>query len=279
MHNKKYFSILPFTVVLILLFSSFLYARKAPQNTSDIPVGEMVSQVKDIAYNGGDSYQYDISYTGGLKIGEAQIKITKLENDQLEIYTRVTTENGMFSKVYPVDDVYVTTVQGADRLPVRMESWQKEGKSYESHKLTVYDQDNGIFTYTNNDNEPKIFEVGLPTHNEFSAFLASRVMEFTTGKPFIVATWADERRVEVVVEVMKKKKMKRTALGTVETIEIMPILTFEGLYDKKGDTVVWYSNDECRVPVKINSKIVLGSLTAKLVKYQNPNCELYPDIE
>lgn len=73
--------------------------------------------------------------------------------------------------------------------------------------------------------------------------------------------------------------MKRTALGTVETIEIMPILTFEGLYDKKGDTVVWYSNDECRVPVKINSKIVLGSLTAKLVKYQNPNCELYPDIE
>ena len=52
-------------------------------------------------------------------------------------------------------------------------------------------------------------------------------------------------------------------------------MTFSGLYDKRGDTVIWYTDDRCRVPVKINSKILIGSLTAKLVSYRNPICAEY----
>jgi len=55
-------------------------------------------------------------------------------------------------------------------------------------------------------------------------------------------------------------------------------MTFKGLYDKKGDTVIWYTDDECRVPVLINSKIVIGSLTATLAVYQNSACTLYDQV-
>ena len=50
------------------------------------------------------------------------------------------------------------------------------------------------------------------------------------------------------------------------------IMKFKGLYDKDGDTVIWFTDDECRVPVKINSKILIGSLTAELIEYRNSAC-------
>lgn len=55
-------------------------------------------------------------------------------------------------------------------------------------------------------------------------------------------------------------------------------MTFKGLYDKKGDTVIWYTDDECRVPVLINSKIVIGSLTARLAAYKNSACTRYKQV-
>jgi len=55
-------------------------------------------------------------------------------------------------------------------------------------------------------------------------------------------------------------------------------MTFKGLYDKKGDTVIWYTDDECRVPVLITSKIVIGSLTARLAAYDNSACTRYKQV-
>lgn len=74
------------------------------------------------------------------------------------------------------------------------------------------------------------------------------------------------------------KEIKNTIIGDVAAVEIMPIMTFKGLYDKKGDTVIYYTNDKCRVPVVINSKIAIGSLTATLSEFENPSCDIYPAV-
>jgi hypothetical protein len=35
---------------------------------------------------------------------------------------------------------------------------------------------------------------------------------------------------------------------------------------------------ECRVPVRINTKLIIGSLTADLAEYENPACTRYPAV-
>ena len=55
-------------------------------------------------------------------------------------------------------------------------------------------------------------------------------------------------------------------------LPVTPVMTFKGLYDKAGDTVMWFTNDQCRIPVRINSKILIGSITAELISYSNPFC-------
>ncbi len=246
-------------------------------STQDIPFGKIVPEIAKVAYSGGEKLTYDISWTGGLKIGELRLEIKKVphEKETFEIVAQVTTDHGMLDYIYPVKDTHVTIVKGDERLPVYYEIWQKEGRSYTAHRVTRYEQKKGKVIYKKDGDPTEEFSIKGTTYNEFSSFFGSRVMPLEVNKPFKVPTFADDKRNEVVVEPMRKTRLENTVLGPVDTVEVMPILKFKGLYDKQGDTVIWYTDDECRVPVRINSKIVLGSLTSTLVSYSNPACEKY----
>jgi hypothetical protein len=180
--------------------------------------------------------------------------------------------------IYPIEDVHVTRVRGPNRLPYHYEVWQKEGYNYSAHRVFEYDQKKGYIRYKKNEKLQAEYQVQGEINNEFSSFFNSRLMAFDIGKQFVVPTFADKRKVDVVVHAVAQKKFEDTIIGPVSTVEIMPVMTFEGLYEKKGDTVIWYTDDECRVPVRINSKIIIGSLTANLTGYENSACELYSAI-
>ena len=237
----------------------------------------MKPELMDIIYSGDERFRYDVSYSGGLKLGELHLSVLRSEKTgtSFDIHARVTTDNGVFSKIYPIEDVYLTRVRGPKRLPHYYEIWQKEGYSYEAHRVFKFRQKKGIILYQHNDKPVEVFTVKTPIQNEFSSFFASRLMDFVPDQPFLVPTFADEKRNEVVVMVRGRDVVKKTILGDVDTMVVEPIMEFSGLYDKRGDTVIWYTDDNCRVPVKVNSKLVLGSLTATLVSYANPFCPKY----
>lgn len=247
------------------------------QTKADIPYGIIEPARVASTYSGDETFHYEISYTGGLKLGEIEIELRVVDapKEQFELYVLVTTEGSIFNTLYPVRDIHVTRVSGPERLPQSYEIWQKEGFSYQAHKVTHYDQVNGTVTYRRNESEPIIYEAKAPFHNEFSSFFASRLMSFEVGKSFLVPTFADKKRVDVEVKVIERVHFKKTALGGVDTFQISPILKFKGLYDKRGDTTIWYTDDVCRVPVKITSKLAIGSVTATLLSYENLACSGY----
>ncbi len=225
------------------------------------------------AYGGDETFRYDLSWSGGIKIGELRLRITRIagDGDRFEIHARVT-DYGAFRFFYPVDDTFVTLVQGPERLPFRYEVVQKEGRGYKAHRLTLYDQDAGLVRYRKNDGPEKEFVVDGRVHNEFSSFFFTRVLPFEQNRSVIVPTFADEKRHEVVVRAREWIHFKDTLLGPVDVIEVLPRMTFKGLYDKSGDTVIWFTDDTCRIPVRIRSKILIGSLTAELVSYHGTSC-------
>lgn len=224
-------------------------------------------------YQGGEKLEYRISWTGGIKIGELKIEIVKLpgEDEEYELHARVK-DSGIFHFVYPVDDNFVTKVAGEKRLPVSYKVIQREGRGYKATRLTRYDQLKGEIWYQKNDDIPKTYSVEGEVYNEFSSFLYTRLLPLVPGTSSIVPTFADGKRHEVLVESGDVTRMKKTVIGDVNVISVSPRMPFKGLYDKAGDTVIWMTNDECRVPVRINSKIAIGSLTAELVSYTNSSC-------
>jgi hypothetical protein len=166
-------------------------------------------------------------------------------------------------------------VKGPKKLPYHYEVWQKEGYNYEAHRVLEYNQAAGTIRYEKDGKLKEVFKVDGEFNNEFSSFFNSRLMPFNVGESFLVPVFANRKRVDVEVAVTRKEVVKTSLLGEVATAEIFPILKFKGLYKKEGDTVIWYSDDECRVPVRVNSKIVIGSLTAELSAYENSQCKKY----
>ena len=238
-----------------------------------LPLGIPDPSLLHSAYGGDETFQYDVSWSGGIKIGELRLRITRSAKDQdsFEIHARIT-DYGAFRFFYPVDDTFATFVQGPERLPVSYEVEQKEGRSYKAHRLTLYDQEGNLVRYRKNDGPEKEFRVVGWVHNEFSSFFFTRVLPFAPDKSVIVPTFADEKRHEVVVTPREWTRFDETLLGPVNVIEVLPRMTFKGLYDKSGDTVIWFTDDACRVPVRIRSKILIGSLTAELVAYHGTSC-------
>jgi len=232
------------------------------------------------AYDADETFCYDISWSGGIKIGELVLRLRKEEGalDRFELYARVTA-SGAFQYIYPVDDTFVTVVAGQQRLPVRYEVEQKEGFGYRAHRLTVYDQDKGLVRYRKNSEPEKVFEGAGKVHNEFSSFFFTRVLPFSTDVAVVVPTFADEKRHEVVVTPKERITVEKTLLGEVKVVAVLPRMTFKGLYDKTGDTVIWFTDDACRVPIRITSKILIGSLVAELVAYHGWSCGRQWDLE
>ena len=73
---------------------------------------------------------------------------------------------------------------------------------------------------------------------------------------------------EVIVTAGKRQKIKLPS-GEIYAIPTTPAMeNLGGVFNKspKGMLEVWYSDDQRRVPVRISSKVIVGSFTATLVK-------------
>jgi hypothetical protein len=237
------------------------------------PLGKIDPEIL-ATQQGNEKLVYKVSWTGGIKIGNIWMEVNRLDETgtRFELLARVK-DSGIFHFFYPVNDSFVTIVDGKTRLPVDYKVIQEEGSSYKARRHTEYDQESGKISYQKNEQEKEYFQVKGGVHNEFSSFFMTRLLHLDPEYPVLVPTFADGTRHDVVVQTGQPLRINKTARGDVNVLPVTPMMEFKGLYDKDGDTVIWFTNDECRVPVRINSKILIGSLTAELVSYSNPFCK------
>jgi len=219
-------------------------------------------------YAGGETLRYTVSWLG-ITAGEIVMQVRKIADSHETFALEVTARTaGMLEVFYPVEDQFRTIVQGPMRLPSRHEMQQKEGRRV-NRKVTKYDQEKFRVSYRKNDEPAEIYQVNGQMQNEFSAFFFMRALSFAGDASMIVPTFADKKRHEVVVAVEGKEEQE-SVLGKKKTIKVRPHLKFKGLYEKVGDPLVWLTDDAWRIPIRIQAKIVIGSLTADLVEYSGP---------
>lgn len=228
--------------------------------------------ILNVIFSGSEFLHYAVSWSGGVKIGDIYMTIQreKTKDDAFTISAKVK-DYGPLELFYPVDDAFTCFVSGPMKLPYRYEVQQKEGFGRRTSRLTLYDQVNRQVRYRKNLEAEQKFDIAGTVYNEFASFIITRALNLEQGRDIVVPTFADKKRQEVMVALLKKGK-RRTVFGEKSTLEVHPKMEFEGLYKKSGDTILWLTDDRCRVPVEIHSKIVIGSLVAELVEYANSAC-------
>ena len=62
--------------------------------------------------------------------------------------------------------------------------------------------------------------------------------------------------------------------GTFKCLIIEPLAREGGLFKSEGKVLLWLSDDDRKIPVKVSTKVLIGSISAELREYSGINGEL-----
>lgn len=141
----------------------------------------------------------------------------------------------------------------------------REGK-HRRNKEVVFDHNNKKAKYIDYiKNERKDFDLPPFAFDPISSFYYLRSFILVVGKSVFVTIFDSKKVWDVEVQVLRREKVV-TPQGTFDTIVVKPLMKSEGIFFGKGDIFIWLTDDAKHIPVKMQTKVVVGSVTATLVQ-------------
>ena len=171
--------------------------------------------------------------------------------------------NSFFSKFYKVWDRAQTFLDVETVLPRRFEKKLREGTFKKDVKIK-FDRDREFAWY-----EKKSEEVIVHpwAQDELSAFYYLRTLPLEVGRDVFIDSHSDHKNYPLKVIIHRRETIEVGA-GTFDCWVIEPVIREGGIFTAKGTLTIWITADERRMPVKMETKILVGSIGASLVEYR-----------
>ena len=209
---------------------------------------------------------FEISW-GGIIAGTAVQEVTRSADGI--IITSTAHSADWLSLLYKVDD-RIEAVMGKGEegrlfgAPRIYRENIKEGRS-RFHKEVTFDHVGRSAQIVNFlDKSTKSLEITPITFDSLSCFYFVRMQPLEPGTSFYIDIFDGKKLHKTEVKVLRREELE-TVVGTFKSIVIMPVLQTGGIFSKTGDLYIWLTDDERRIPLKMQSKIRIGSITAALV--------------
>ncbi len=209
---------------------------------------------------------YDLTWAG-IKTGTATLEVSS-ENDKTRIVSTARSASWV-SVFYTVDDRIETDLslpraRAAIGTPRSYKVRIREGR-HRRNKEVVFDGINHRASFTDHlTGEKKDIEIRDNTFDPLSSFYYIRTLKTEVGKSVYVEVLDSKKLWNVEVKVIRKERVS-TKLGNFDTIVIKPLLRSEGIFNKRGDMYIWLTDDEKHVPVRMQTKVAVGNVTATLI--------------
>lgn len=203
---------------------------------------------------------YDI-YWVGVYVGWAQLKAERRLTD-VTITSEVHSSK-FISNFYRVEDYAKSVVLGGRPHNFRIK--QIEGK-YKSDKETIFDYDKGVITfvdYLKNKQTEHPLKEGI-YWDVISGFYYLRSMPVIDRDRIFVDVFDSNKFIRVQILILGRETLELQNGKEAETIKAKVVLHSEGLFQKIGDIIVWLSDDVDRIPLKVETKVPVGKVTAEL---------------
>lgn len=213
----------------------------------------------------GEKLLFDVNY-GFITAGKAEMSIPRLDTVlgavtyKVQFTVRTTPTFDFF---FEVRDRYETYLDTAGIFPWRFEQHIKEGKFTRDY-TAVFDQVKKIAKTAEGD-----FPITPHVHDIMSAFYYARTVDYSNYRPGSrIHLQNFYRGVENPLDVKYIGRQKiSVSAGTFNCIIIEPLVKEGGLFKSEGRILIWLSDDELKIPVKVNTKVVIGSIDAELREY------------
>lgn len=245
-------------VLLALLFSHQASGQELREidNTAFVPGEKLVFR----AY-------YSSTLTGNVTAGEASLEVSRrpqmIGGRSTHQVVGLMRTKGFFNLFFKVNNRFETYVDRSAIAPLLFIRRVHEGNYRKSQDV--------IFNHTQKVAISNTATVPIPAYVQdiISVFYYARTLEVENpkvGDEFIVDFFLDDS-VYVTRIVFDGYERLKTRLGTFNTLRFKPMVLEGKVFSQPYPMTLWISDDKNRVPILVESGLVVGSVKLELSEY------------
>lgn len=261
-HNSKF---IIFLVPLVLILPSISIAKDQVKYSgpSHVTVQDSVSlrDIKQTTFRAPESLVFNLYWRWlgirWVRAGRATLEVLPHEKPGLWRIQSRAWANSFFQKFYPVSDTIFSVIDSAGIYPVHFEKNLHEG-SYEAHIKSWFNQETHKAWL-----QDTIIDIEPFTHDILSAFYFIRTNKIEPGKTFWMDAVSGKKKYKLKVVCSKRETIEIPA-GKFKCVVVEPKVVDVGLFRAKGRLWIWLTDDEHHTPIRMKSKIPVGSIYADL---------------
>ncbi|MCB5250798.1 MAG: DUF3108 domain-containing protein [Candidatus Cloacimonadales bacterium] len=225
------------------------------------------------AFQNDEKLSFDIKY-GFITAGHASLELhetTYNGRPVWEISSNAST-NSFFDNFYKVRDK-INSIWDKERHVSYVFSKNLHEGKYKQKRTHTYYPNAGYTIYAKYSfKEKKFYEekftIPKNTQDIFSAFYYTRQHDLNVGDTLQISVTTDGKSYNALVCVLQREKIK-TIFGEIDCLKIQPDLIGESIFKQSGNIYIWLTDDDEKIPVLLESKVIFGSFKAVLVKAEN----------
>jgi hypothetical protein len=248
----------PSVIMIIFMVMGLFAAEPAP--------------AKDFPFRPGEKMSFEVRWAGILA-GEAFIELLPVEDfNGIKFYHFVFTARtspfvDVFYKVRDRIDSYTDTEMSHSFLYIK----KHEGKS-QKETIVEFDWGTQKAKYSvRNGEEREPISIMPGTFDPLSVFYAFRLHDLDTQMEYGIPLTDGKERIIGKVKVIKREDIKVGSL-TYDAFLVEPEMEhIGGVFEKSSNAKlqIWVTADNRRIPIRIKSKVKVGSFVAELVSYED----------
>jgi hypothetical protein len=229
----------------------------------------------DVPFGPGERLVMRITWAK-LLAGRAWLTVEGASGAEAALQITLTARSqGFFAWLtrFRVDDRTVSRWDPSRGCSLGIEKRLREGRHARDQRVVI-DPDTGRATVEDRRIAQKDHPVGPCVQDILSAFFVARAAGFAAdGAPPPVRTFDNGRLFDLRFEPVRREPLDLPApLGRKAPTRVFEVrlLPDTGVFEQQGRLLLWVTDDERRIPVRLRAKAPVGWVSADLESYQPP---------
>jgi Protein of unknown function (DUF3108) len=256
-----------FGYILLFLLSLTPATAFATDRPSPPTVASLKSESRPAAmpFYVGEKLVFEVRWMG-LLAGNASMAVSgQLTRDGHDVYhiRSLAESSPFFSLFYNVRDMGETFVDVRELYPWYFHLDQREG-SRALQRTVAFDQQRGVAIHTKNQEPPQEVKVPVGVQDSLSSFYILRTLPLHVGQSIHLNTFSNGKTYDVEVQILRREKVE-AYWGPVDALVVRPLMRFQEILRQKGEVLIWVTDDDRRLPIRMTTAIKVGSIEATLI--------------
>ncbi|MFB3920942.1 MAG: DUF3108 domain-containing protein [Terriglobia bacterium] len=220
----------------------------------------------------GETLTFDVTWSV-FPAGQVTATLARAEGHVPDLYEVTTTarSQGFVSVLYPVDNEFHSLFNPQTLCSIQIQKKINEGRRHRDTRI-IFDPQKKLAILDERDPRdsnapPKHAENEIPecVLDVVTAFYYVRNQPMRVGGQIRLPINDGAKTYDVSVDVQAREQID-TPLGRRAAFRVEPKV-FRGLYKRPGKMLIWFSDDEQRLPLRIKASVSMGTITGTLKSF------------